>query len=56
MAKKLKKVRTEADCPKSDANDPVLKMLDDENMSIQEIFDALGWDPISAKLFEADQK
>jgi hypothetical protein len=55
MAKKLVKVRTEADRIADDANDPVLKMLDDENMSIQEIFDALGWDPIPAKLFETDQ-
>jgi len=52
MAKKLENQRTEADRIADDAADPVLKMLDDEEMTIQEIFDVLGWDPIPAKLFE----
>ena len=35
-----------------DAADPVLKMLDCDEVSMQEIFDALGWDPIPAELFK----
>ena len=56
MAKKLENRRTEADRIADDAVDPVLKMLDDEEISIQEIFDALGWDPIPAEFFESPEK
>jgi len=52
MVKKLEKQRTEADRIADDATDPVLKMLDNEEMTIQEIFDVLGWDPIPTELFE----
>lgn len=56
MAKKLENQRTEADRIADDANDPVLKMLDDEKISIEEIFDALGWEPIPAEFFEGTEK
>ena len=52
MVKKLEKHRTEADRIADDATDPVLKMLDCDEMSMQEIFNVLGWDPIPAELFE----
>lgn len=52
MVKKLEKQRTEEDRVADDASDPVLKMLDNEEMTIQEIFNVLGWDPIPAELFE----
>jgi hypothetical protein len=52
MAKKLEKQRTEADRVADDATDPVLKMLDCDELSMQEIFDVLGWDPIPTELFE----
>lgn len=56
MAKKLEKQRTEADRITDDSSDPVLKMLDDEEITMQEIFDVLGWDPIPAELFENQVK
>lgn len=52
MARKLEKQRTEEDRIADDATDPVLKMLDCDEISMQEIFDVLGWDPIPAELFE----
>jgi hypothetical protein len=56
MAKKLAMQRTEADRIADDAVDPVLKMLDDGEMSMQEIFDVLGWDSILSELFEIGDK
>lgn len=56
MAKKLVTERTEADRIADDANDPVLKMLDDGEMSMQEIFGVLGWESIPAELFEIGNK
>jgi len=52
MVKKLEKQRTEADRVADDATDLILKMLDSEETTMQEIFDVLGWDPIPAELFE----
>jgi hypothetical protein len=52
MAKKLVTERTEADRIADDINDPVFKMLDDGEMSMQEIFDIMGWESIPAELFE----
>lgn len=52
MVKKLVTERTEADRIADDANDPVFKMLDAGEMSMQKIFDALGWESIPAELFE----
>ncbi len=56
MVKKLAIQRTEADRIADDTNDPVLKMLDDGEMSMQEIFDVLGWESIPAELFEIGDK
>lgn len=56
MVKKLATRRTEADRIADDTNDPVLKMLDDGEMSMQEIFDVLGWESIPAELFEIGDK
>lgn len=56
MTKKLATQRTEADRIAADTNDPVLKMLDDGEMSMQEIFDVLGWESIPAELFENGDK
>lgn len=52
MVKKLVTQRTEADRIADDTNDTVLKMLDDGEMSMQEIFDVMGWESIPAELFE----
>lgn len=52
MVKKLMTERTEADRVADDTNDPVFRMLDDGEMSMQEIFDAMGWEPIPAERFE----
>jgi len=52
MVKKLVAQRTEADRIADDSHDTVLKMLDDGQMSMQEIFDILGWESIPAELFE----
>jgi hypothetical protein len=52
MAKKLVTERTEADQIADDTNDAVLKMLDDGEMSMLEIFDIMGWDLIPAESFE----
>lgn len=52
MVKKLVAQRTEADRIADDANDNLFRMLDDGEMSIQEIFDEMGWESIPAKLFE----
>jgi len=56
VVKKLATQRTEADRIEDDTNDPVLKMLDDGEMSMQEIFDVLGWESIPAELFEIGDK
>lgn len=56
MVKRLAVQRTEADRVADDTNDPVLKMLDDGEMSMQEIFDVLDWEPIPAELFEISDK
>jgi hypothetical protein len=56
VVKKLATQRTEADRIADDTNDPVLKMLDDREMSMQEIFDVLGWESIPAELFELEDK
>jgi len=48
MSENLRKVRTEADCLRDDANDPLLALLDDENLSLAEIFETFGIDPIPA--------
>ena len=56
MVKKLATHRTEADRVTEDAHDPILKMLDDGETSMQEIFDALGWEPIPVELFELGDK
>lgn len=56
MIKKMTTQRTEADRVADDANDPILKMLDGGEMGMQEIFDALGWEPIPVELFELDDK
>lgn len=56
MVKKLVTERTEADRIADDSNDPVLKMLDDGEMSIQEIFEAMGWESIPAELLEFGDK
>ncbi|MDP1713043.1 MAG: hypothetical protein Q8K86_11385 [Candidatus Nanopelagicaceae bacterium] len=56
MVKKMATRRTEEDRVADDANDPILKMLDGGEMSMQEIFDALGWEPIPIGLFERGEK
>ena len=56
MVRKLATQRTEADRVADDANDPVLRMIDDGEMSMQEIFDVLGWESIPAELFEIGDK
>ena len=56
MVKKLATQRIEADRIADDNNDPVLKMLDDGEMSMQEIFDVLGWESIPAELFKIGDK
>jgi len=56
MVKKFPAQRSEADRAADDENDPVIKMLDDEGMSMQEIFDVLGWEPVPAELFETKPK
>lgn len=56
MAKNLENQRTEADRIADDATDPVLKMLDDEEISIAEIFDTLGWGPIPNEFFKNPEK
>lgn len=56
MVKKLAAQRSEADRMADDIDDPILRMLDDGEMSMQEIFDVLGWEPIPAELFEIDEK
>lgn len=56
MAKKLATQRIEADRIADDTNDPVLKMLDDGGVSMQEIFNVLGWESIPAELFEIGDK
>jgi hypothetical protein len=48
MSQNLGRVRTEADCLKDDANDPLLALLDDENVSAAEIFETFGIDPVPA--------
>ena len=56
MVKKLATQRTEAARIADDANDPVLKMLDDGEMSMQELFDVMDWESILAELFETGDK
>lgn len=56
MVKKLAMQRTEADRIADDTNDPLLKMLDDGETSMQEIFNVLGWESIPAELFEISDK
>lgn len=56
MVKKLATQRIEADRIADDINDPVLKMLDDGEMGMQEIFNVLGWESIPAELFEIGDK
>lgn len=56
MVEKMATQRTEEDRVADDVNDPILKMLDGAEMSMQEIFDALGWEPIPVGLFELDEK
>lgn len=56
MVKKMATQRTEADRIADDTNDPVLRMLDDGEMSMQEIFDVMDWESIPAELFEIGDK
>lgn len=56
MAKRMATPRTEEDRVANDANDPILKMLDGGEMSMQEIFEVLGWESIPAELFEISDK
>ena len=56
MVKKQIAQRTEADRIADDANDTAFKMLDDGEMSIQEIFDEMRWESIPAELFEIGDK
>ena len=56
MAKRLDAIRSEADRIRDDACDPLLKMLDDAEVSMQEIFDKMGWEPIPAELLERSEK
>lgn len=54
--KRLETHRTEADRIAGDSHDPVFKMLDDGEMSMQEIFDVMSWESIPAELFEIGDK
>lgn len=56
MTHEFRKARTEADCLKDDANDPLLAMLDDENVSIEEIFETFGIPPVPADLIRGVNK
>jgi hypothetical protein len=56
MVKKMATQRSEEDRVADDANDPILKMLDGGEMSMQEIFNTLGWEPIPVELFEHDKR
>lgn len=56
MVEKMATQRGEEERVADDANDPILKMLDDGEVSMQEIFDALGWEPIPVGLFELNEK
>lgn len=46
MSKIVRAVPTEADLSLDDENDPVLKMLDDPEVSTEEVFKYLGWEPM----------
>ena len=47
---------TEEDQLALDAIDPVLKMLDDPNVSVDEIFKAFGWEPVPEELLYPERK
>ena len=53
MSKIVKAIPTEADLSLDDENDPVLKMLDEQKISTEEIFAFLGWVPMPADVRDA---
>lgn len=56
MAKRKLKEMTEEDQLAVDAIDPVLKMLDDPNVSIEQIFETFGWELVPEELLYPDRK
>ena len=56
MAKRKLKEMTEEDQLAIDAIDPVLKMLDDPNVSVEQIFETFGWEPVPEELLYPDRK
>lgn len=56
MVKRRLKDEAEDDQSAVDAIDPVLKLLDDPNVSIEQIFETFGWAPVPEELLYPDRK
>ena len=56
MAKRKLKEMTEEDQLAIDAIDPVLKMLDDPNISVEQIFKTFGWELVPEELLYPERK
>lgn len=56
MVKRRLKDEAEDDQSAVDAIDPVLKLLDDPNVSIEQIFETFGWEPVPEELLYPDRK
>ncbi len=53
MSKIVKAVPIEVGLCLDDESDPILKMLDDPEISTEEIFEYLGWEPMPADVSDA---